>query len=136
MKSGRARFVAPLQVVEFQHDGPCAGTLGDDLREPFEQAIAVRRVAAVEDGRSRRRLELAQRVDEQRERPDRFGFVRGRLEHERVGVTREICGRIQQPALADPGLAEQQHGAATALLERGRHRGAELLELGIAADEA
>ena len=93
------------------------------------------RIAAVEDRRGRGRVELAQRVDEQRERPNRFGFVRRRLEHDGARFAGESGGRIEQAALADAGLAEQQHGAAAALLDRRRDRGAKALELGVAADE-
>ena len=93
------------------------------------------RIAAVEDRRGRGRLELAQRVDEQRERAHRLGFVGGRLEHDGARFAGEGGGRVEQAALADAGLAEQQHGAAAALLDRRRDSAAEPLELGVAADE-
>jgi len=85
MESRRARFVAPLEVVEFQDDGPCSRSLGDELREPLEQSIAVRRIAAVEDGGGGGRLELAQRVDD-------FEAVRKALDYDRIDLLSESVG--------------------------------------------
>ena len=75
------------------------------------------------------------------EGPDRVAArADAEIEHEtrmagEAGIRRHVLECLDQAGLADPGLAPHEHSPPAPALDAGGEVGAELAELGIAADE-
>ena len=121
--------VRPLRIVDPQHESPRGG-------EPFEQA-SQRTVRAMAIGMGRlaaaqRRQHLRERrgllhVTLERLRPERIrkvalGLRRPRAEHDRPLGGRALAEVVEQPGLADAGLALQREDRPLERPQRGRDR--------------
>jgi hypothetical protein len=108
------RGIGDVCVVEQeQPETSLLGAATDRARERLEQVLAVRRCIAARG--LRRRQELADGIEERRERPVALRLVEGHVEGARGEWTEAPAQLLEQARLAHAGLAEHQHDAAAPL---------------------
>jgi hypothetical protein len=144
----QGQAIRPLGIVEKQHKRLLVGQLDDHPPQRMHHLVAARarpgrirqRSLECQQSKPRRpiRRDAACRAAEQhtgaRERHVRLDLVRGRVQDPRSGRRCTGSRELQQPRLADAGLALDQHRAA-APAGRRLHEVAEHRQLGLSLDQ-
>ena len=89
VQRSRARFVAPLHVVEQQHHRALGGLASDQIAQAREQTVAIADVCVGEDLVVECGVQTAQCVDPQCKRSNRVGFEGRRVQHEAATFARQ-----------------------------------------------
>ncbi len=106
----RGRLVDPLHVVDHEHEAAGSRARREPLGDRFEQAPALEL-----GGRGERmivRVSRGERVEPRAVRPHLFGFDAAAAQHRQLARARERRHLVEQAALADARIAEQQHELA------------------------
>ena len=135
MERGGARLVAPVQIVETEHDRLCLQLCGEQIAQAAEQVLTVAVLGVTEDRRRGSGIDLAQRVGPERKRPDRFGLVGAGLEHPGLRLASQGEPVSSRWLLPIPGSPVTSSTAAAARMHHAVECRGDTLDFGVAAEQ-